>query len=250
VIAYGQSETGPVRRINEDCFVSAEDLRLFIVADGMGGHAAGEVAARIAVESIEKFIRRSHDTEDFSWPYGVDATMSYDANRLKTAVCLANRRINRLAENHDDYLGMGTTVVCALVTNGHLIVAHVGDSRLYLSAGQDLVQLTQDDSWAATVFGANGGSNGSRTRHVLTNVLGVRPDTQVHLLEREIAGNETLLLCSDGLHGSVSHEKMRELVASNQELPALAQSLISTALEQGSRDNITALVARCSPEPV
>ena len=132
MIAYGLSETGPVRRINEDCFVSAEDLRLFIVADGMGGHAAGEVAARIAVESIEKFIRRSHDTDDFSWPYGVDATLSYDANRLKTAVCLANRRINRLAENHDDYLGMGTTVVCALVTDGHLIVAHVGDSRLYL----------------------------------------------------------------------------------------------------------------------
>ena len=247
MIAYGLSETGPVRRINEDCFVSAEDLRLFIVADGMGGHAAGEVAARIAVESIEKFIRRSHGTDDFSWPYGVDGTLSYDANRLKTAVCLANRRINRLAENHDDYLGMGTTVVCALVADDHLIVAHVGDSRLYLSAGHDLEQLTQDDSWAATVFGASGGSNGSRaTRHVLTNVLGVRPDTQVHLLERAISGGETLLLCSDGLHGSVSHEKLQEIVASEQELPALAQSLISTALELGSRDNITALLARCS----
>jgi len=247
VIAYGLSETGPVRRINEDCFVSAEDLRLFIVADGMGGHAAGEVAARIAVESIEKFIRRSHGTDDFSWPYGVDATLSYDANRLKTAVCLANRRINRLAESHDDYLGMGTTVVCALVTGSHLIVAHVGDSRLYLRAGDEFEQLTTDDSWAATVFGANGGNNGSRaTRHVLTNVLGVRPDTQVHLLEREISGDETLLLCSDGLHGFVSHDKLRDIVVSNQELPALAQALISTALEQGSRDNITALVARCS----
>jgi protein phosphatase len=249
VIAYGLSETGPVRRINEDCFVSAEDLRLFIVADGMGGHAAGEVAARVAVESIEKFIRRSHGSDDFSWPYGVDATLSYDANRLKTAVCLANRRINRLAENHDDYLGMGTTVVCALVTDGHLIVAHVGDSRLYLSVGRELVQLTQDDSWAATVFGASGGSNAARaTRHVLTNVLGVRPDTPVHLLEREISGNETLLLCSDGLHGSVSHETLTEIVVSNQALPAVAQALVSTALERGSRDNITALLARCSTQ--
>jgi protein phosphatase len=247
VIAYGLSETGPVRRINEDCFVSAEDLRLFIVADGMGGHAAGEVAARVAVESIEKFIRRSHGSDDFSWPYGVDATLSYDANRLKTAVCLANRRINRLAENHDDYLGMGTTVVCALVTDGHLIVAHVGDSRLYLSVGRELLQLTQDDSWAATVFGASGGSNASRaTRHVLTNVLGVRPDTPVHLLEREISGNETLLLCSDGLHGSVSHETLAQIVVSDQALPAVAQALVSAALERGSRDNITALLARCS----
>jgi len=249
VIAFGLSETGPVRRINEDCFVSAEDLRLFIVADGMGGHAAGEVAARIAVESIEGFIRRSHGSDDFSWPYGVDATLSYDANRLKTAVCLANRRINRLAENHDDYLGMGTTVVCALVRNGHLIVAHVGDSRVYLAAGRELVQLTKDDSWAATVFGGNGASNGSRaTRHVLTNVLGVRPETPVHLLEREISGDETLLLCSDGLHGSVSHEQLRDIVVSDQELPALAQALIRTALECGSRDNITALVARCSAQ--
>ena len=245
MLAYGLSETGPVRRINEDCFVSVEDLRLFIVADGMGGHAAGEVASRIAVESIEKFIRRSQGTDDFSWPYGLDGTVSYDANRLKTAVCLANRRINRLAENDDDYMGMGTTVVCALVADRHLIVAHVGDSRLYLSAGDDLVQLTQDDSWAATAFGADGGGNGSRaTRHVLTNVLGVRPDTSVHLLERELSGGETLLLCSDGLHGSVPHEKLREIVVSGQDLPALAQSLISEALEQGSRDNITALVAR------
>ena len=156
--AFGLSETGPVRRMNEDCFVSAEDLRLFVVADGMGGHAAGEVAARVAVESIENFIRRSHETTDFSWPYGIDPTLSYEANRLKTAVSLANRRINRLAEDHDDYLGMGTTVVCALLSDGHLIVAHVGDSRLYLCDGDELIQLTQDDSWAATVLGGKDGN--------------------------------------------------------------------------------------------
>jgi serine/threonine protein phosphatase PrpC len=247
VAAFGLSETGPVRRMNEDCFVSAEDLQLFVVADGMGGHAAGEVAARVAVESIENFIRRSHETSDFSWPYGVDATLSYEGNRLKTAVCLANRRINRLAENHDDYLGMGTTVVCALVADNQLIVAHVGDSRLYLCDGTELEQLTADDSWAATVLGNKDGHGGPQaTRHVLTNVLGARPDTQVHLLERALSGDETLLLCSDGLHGSVSHEMLRSIVASNQEPPLVAQSLIKTALEQGSRDNITALVVRCS----
>jgi serine/threonine protein phosphatase PrpC len=247
VTAFGLSETGPVRRMNEDCFVSAEDLRLFVVADGMGGHAAGEVAARVAVESIENFIRRSQETTDFSWPYGVDPTLSYEANRLKTAVCLANRRINRLAENHDDYLGMGTTVVCALLTDGQLIAAHVGDSRLYLCTESALTQLTQDDSWAATVLGSKEANSGSHaTRHVLTNVLGARPDTQVHVLERELSGNETLLLCSDGLHGSVPHDRLQDVMKSNQELPMLAQSLISTALEHGSRDNITALVVRCS----
>ena len=245
--AFGVSETGPVRHMNEDCFVSAEDLRLFVVADGMGGHAAGEVAARLAVESIENFIRRSHETTDFSWPYGIDPTLSYEANRLKTAVNLANRRINRMAENHDDYLGMGTTVVCALVSHGQLVVAHVGDSRLYLGTGGTLTQLTEDDSWAATVLGSrNGNSAPPATRHVLTNVLGARPDTLVHLLERELIGSETLLLCSDGLHGSVPHDTLRDVLLSSQDLPAVAQSLVTTALEHGSRDNITALVVRCS----
>ena len=249
VRAFGLTETGPVRRINEDCFVSAEDLRLFVVADGMGGHAAGEVAAKVAVDSIENFIRRSHETSDFSWPYGIDATLSYEANRLKTAVSLANRRINRLAENHDDYLGMGTTVVCALLAGGQLIGAHVGDSRLYLFTGTELLQLTRDDSWAATVLGGKeSGNGGMATRHVLTNVLGARPDTQVHLLDREISGRETLLLCSDGLHGFVPHEHLCALVASTEDPSALAQSLVAAALEHGSRDNITALVVSCSEQ--
>ena len=245
--AFGLSETGPVRHLNEDCFVSAEDLRLFVVADGMGGPAAGEVAARVAVDSLQHFLRRSPETPDFSWPYGIDPTLSYEANRVKTAVSLANRRINKLAEDHDDYLGMGTTVVCALLSDSHLIAAHVGDSRLYVCNENELIQLTQDDSWAATILGGKDGNSGPlATRHVLTNVLGARPDTEVHLLERKLAGDETLLLCSDGLHGSVPHETLRNMMASNQELPVLAQSLISTALEHGSRDNITALVVRCS----
>jgi serine/threonine protein phosphatase PrpC len=247
VKAFGVSETGPVRHMNEDCFVSAEDLRLFVVADGMGGHAAGEVAAKLAVESIENFIRRSHETTDFSWPYGIDPTLSYEANRLKTAVSLANRRINRMAENHDDYLGMGTTVVCALMSGGQLVVAHVGDSRLYVCSDGALLQITEDDSWAATVLGSrNGSSAPPATRHVLTNVLGARPDTLVHLVERELSGSETLLLCSDGLHGSVPHETLRDLLVSDEEVTALAQSLVTTALDHGSRDNITALVVRCS----
>ena len=247
VWAFGVSETGPVRHMNEDCFLSAEDLRLFVVADGMGGHAAGEVAAHVAVESIENFIRRSHETTDFSWPYGIDPHLSYEANRLKTAVSLANRRINRLAENHDDYLGMGTTVVCVLLSGGQLVAAHVGDSRLYLCSDHTLIQLTEDDSWAATVLGSKAGDIGPQaTRHVLTNVLGARPDTLVHLHERDLSGDETLLLCSDGLHGSVPHGALQQVMTSTDDLPALARALVACALQHGSRDNITALVVRCS----
>jgi len=110
-----------------------------------------------------------------------------------------------------------------------------------------LEQLTEDDSWAATVLGSRNGSTAPpATRHVLTNVLGARPETLVHLTERELAGDATLLLCSDGLHGSVPHETLRDVLISSQDLPSVAQSLITTALEHGSRDNITALVVRCS----
>jgi PPM family protein phosphatase len=247
--AFGLSETGPVRRTNEDCFVSDGDLRLFVVADGMGGHAAGEVAARLAVESIEQFIRGSHETAAFSWPFGIDPAISHDANRLKTAVSLANQRINRMAEDHDHYRGMGTTVVCALVTGRRLIVAHVGDSRLYLCSADTFMQLTEDDSWAATVLSTRGSHSApAATRHVLTNVLGARLDTFVHLLERQLTGDETLLLCSDGLHGAVPDDTLRDLLRSNQDLPAVAQTLITTALDHGSRDNITAVVVRCRGE--
>jgi serine/threonine protein phosphatase PrpC len=245
--AFGLSEIGPVRRINEDCFISALDLQLFLVADGMGGHAAGEVASRLAAESIENFIRRSQDTTDFSWPYGIDARLSYEGNRLKTAVNLGNRRIHRLAENHDDYLGMGTTVVCVLLAGNQMIVAHVGDSRLYVFAEGTLTQLTEDDSWAATVLGGGTPRNRPQSmRHVLTIALGARGDTEVHLAERVMMGTETLLLCSDGLHGSVPGELLHQLLASDQPVPQLVHTLIATALEQGSRDNITALVVRYS----
>ena len=113
--AHGISDLGTTRKTNEDSLFSDETLGLFVVADGMGGHAAGEVASRLAVEAVEGFIRRSQADREFSWPYGIDASLGYDGNRLRTAISLANRRVFRAAESHDDYTGMGSTVVAALV---------------------------------------------------------------------------------------------------------------------------------------
>jgi len=241
--AYGLTDVGPVRGTNEDCFVSVDDLRLFVVADGMGGHAAGEVASQVAVESIEQFIRRSRDTSDGLWPFGIDTALSHEGNRLRTAVCLANRRLHDLAGQNDDYVGMGTTVVCALVCDDRVVVANVGDSRLYLFDGEAMAQLTQDDSWAA-LLAAGGREPPAVARTVLTNVLGARPDISVHVLERQLTGGETLLLCTDGVHGVVPDEAIRGLLSSSQGLPQLVESLLRAALDRGSRDNITALAVR------
>lgn len=248
--AGGCSDRGPVRRTNEDALFKDEALGLLIVADGMGGHAAGEVASRLAIEAVASFIRRTSEDQEHSWPYGIDSGMSFNANRLRTAVHLANRRVYREAENHDDYTGMGTTIVAALVADGTMAVAHVGDSRMYLASNGRLVQLTRDDSWAATVLGQGPLDGGAPTeqhpmRHVLTNVLGARDNTEIHLQERKLAANEILLLCTDGLHGSLEDSAIQELLGRQSSMERMAEALVRAALERGCRDNVTALVAVC-----
>ena len=159
--AAGSTHKGPVRRTNEDDLLIAPEFGLFAVADGMGGHHAGEVASKLALESVAGFIRRSHEDSDCSWPYGIEPHLSMAGNRLHTAISLANRRVFREAESHDDYIGMGSTVAALLFVGGVVVVGHVGDSRAYLIRGAQLNQLTQDDTWAVAVA-EDPDSDGSR----------------------------------------------------------------------------------------
>ena len=245
--AFAYSDRGPVRQTNEDSYLAEDALGLLIVADGMGGHAAGEVASGLAVEAVAGFMRRTDGDTEFSWPYGIDPTLSLQANRLRTAIHLANRRVFRAAESHDDYLGMGTTIVAVLAWGNRAAIAHVGDSRVYLATASGLVQVTRDDSWAATVLG-NGRDDAHAVaahpmRHVLTNVLGARPEALVHVQERAVASGERLLLCSDGLHGVVDDETIRQVLARERGAEGAAAALVRTALERGTRDNVTVIVA-------
>lgn len=246
VSAFGVTDPGPVRKNNEDYFISDEQLRLFVVADGMGGHNAGEVASRLAVEAIRGFIQRSAEDPDFSWPYGIDPALSYDSNRPRTAIGLANRRVFRTAESHDDYTGMGTTLVGLLVLDGHIVVGHVGDSRLYLAANGDLRQLTRDDSWVAKSLGDDPAVNTADhpMRNVLTNVVGAHEQTEIHIAEHELRGGETMLLCSDGLHGVLDDATICALMTTADNAEGAAKSLVAAALDRGSRDNVTAVVVR------
>ena len=247
--ACGISDTGRVRKSNEDKFVSDPEFRFFAVADGMGGHSAGEVASGLAIETLQGFIHRSANDTDFSWPYGLDKTLSFDGNRLRTAIHLANRRVFRAAESSDDYGGMGTTIVGLLVGDSRISVAHVGDSRLYLLSGDHLAQLTFDDTWAATILAQDPSLDPAEIarhpmRNVLTNVLGGRSTVDVHVVERPLKGGELLLLCSDGLHGVLSNEVLQDTLATAADVEGAAQTLVDRALDAGSRDNVTALVVR------
>jgi PPM family protein phosphatase len=246
--AGGVSDPGPARSNNEDAFVCLEAFNLFLVADGMGGHAAGEVASKIACEAVEGFIRRSDENDAFTWPYGLDPSLSYGGNRLRTALLLSNRRVLRASEAHDDYAGMGTTIVAVLIADGELTVAHVGDSRLYRAAGGELIRLTEDDSWAEAVLKKEQHLDEASIirhpmSHALTNVLGSEEQVDVHVGQHALAPGDRLLLCSDGIHGVLHDDALLRLLTDGLSEPeTIARAIVDAALAGGTRDNVTALV--------
>ena len=250
VRSHGVSDSGVVRQSNEDCFAADDRLSIFVVADGMGGHVAGEIASRVAVDSIVGFIERVHGTDDLSWPCGLDPALSEAGNRVRTAIHIANRQVCRAAED-DDYAGMGTTVVCALIYGRRLAFGHVGDSRLYVYCGGALQQQTRDDTWAASVLGAHANDESLTShpmRHVLTNVLGTTERPQIHVSERELAGGELLLLCTDGVHNVLDATALAEILSTHSDLETMAGSVVAAAIERGSRDNLTVLLVRYDTE--
>lgn len=249
--AFGLSDKGRVRPTNEDCFGIDEALSLCVVADGMGGHNAGEVAARMAVDAIVDHLRHAEALAErhVQWPFGFDDTLSVEGNVLRTAILVANVQILEAAITGDAYAGMGTTIVAAHVVDRRLVVAHVGDSRLYLLGPSGLAQVTSDDSWVATVLAQDPDVDPALLQHhpmrnALTNVVGARARTDVHVVERALSGGEVLLLSTDGVHGVLTDARLEELLRVGGEPETLARQIVSAALLRGSRDNCTAIVAR------
>ena len=247
--AYGVTHPGRVRPNNEDALLWDASGGLFVVADGMGGHQAGEVASRMAVETVQSFLEASRGDHDLTWPFGFDPALSMNANRLVTAVRLANRKVFQAGEDKPDLAGMGTTIVVALVDNETLTFCGVGDSRIYLLSGTVLQQITHDDSWVATVLARDPEFDRAQLahhpmRHVLTNVLGAREDTEVEVGERPLRKGEQLLLCSDGLYGGLDDAAMQILLTSPGGLNDLGDRLVAASLERGGTDNITVVLVR------
>lgn len=244
--AHGISDKGRTRPTNEDCFAIDEASALCVVADGMGGHNAGEVAARIAVDAVVDYIK---GTPYEDWPFGFDAGLSYEGNLLRTAIYVANHRVLELAATVDAYAGMGTTIVASMVADDRLIVGHVGDSRLYVLNRAGLRQVTDDDSWMATVLANDPGVDPSILQHhpmrnALTNVVGSRLRADVHVKEEVMTGGEILLLTTDGVHGVLEARRIVQLLRDAADPSQAAGELIAAALARGSRDNCTAVVAR------
>ena len=231
--AHGVTHPGR-RTTNEDAFLVDPNRGLFVVADGMGGHNAGEVASSLAVQAIGDFLAD-----------GTPASL----NVLDEALRLANDHILNVAGEKPDYTGMGTTVAAVYLRDTEAVYAHAGDSRVYLWHKGRLKQLTRDDSWVVAAM--NGSSSEDvreleqhPMRHVLTKVVGLRPELQPSVGECPFVVGDVLLLCSDGVHGAVSDAKLEQLLGSRNAVASVAESVVKEALSHGATDNVTAVVIR------
>ena len=247
VEAYGLTHPGKVRAVNEDALLVDPALQAFVVADGMGGHKAGDVASRIAVEAVQSFLSRSRNEAECTWPYGIDGRLSLDANRLLTALKLANRKVFKAADAGDDYTGMGTTVVAALASEDRVCYAGVGDSRVYVHSGGTLAQATTDDSWVTMILAADPTLTAEEVashpmRHMLTKVLGATASVDVDVAERRLRDGDRFLLCSDGLHGAVGDAVIGEILSNTATVNEAVDRLLEAALDGPAADNVTALV--------
>jgi protein phosphatase len=244
--AFGLTDVGRKRKHNEDAYLLDAERGLFVVADGMGGHAAGEVASRLTVESIQEFIAGTEDDHDNTWPFGYNNRYSVDGNRLSTAVERANEKVIRAVVNRPELKGMGTTVVAALFDEKRATLVHVGDSRAYLLREAELRRLTDDHSWVQEQVNAGILSEEEARSHPLKNVvtraLGGGAHVAVDLMEIPVGDGDRFLLCSDGLTGMVSDEEITSALSSPRPLEQIVRGLIDLANERGGVDNITAIM--------
>src|SRR5688500_5924325 len=227
-----RTDVGP-RKMNQDHLGSWPELGLYVVADGMGGRNAGEGASHLAVETIHGFIAESARTADITWPFGLEVKNSIDVNRLITAVRLANRKIYSEGASAPELSGMGTTVVAALVAGDKVALVSVGDSRIYRLRNGSLEQLTSDDTWLASVLGAKEAEDadpGHPLRHVLTSVVGTKDDLKPESREEHLKIGDTLVLCTDGIHGRLDSSALTSLLKSATPAGDRADPLVAGTL--------------------
>jgi len=239
----GLTDTGQVRNHNEDVlFHSTEPVgplpNLFIVADGMGGHNAGEVASSKSLEHCCNFIRNSTDP--------VSATPNDIRDILVAAAQQANRNVFELSVSNREYSGMGTTFSACAIIGNTLVVAHIGDSRIYTISPGGITQITTDHTYVEEMVQAGKISRSeARThprRNVLTKVLGCDPMTAADGTIHSLEGVDSVLLCSDGLTDMITDEQILEIVTQNTSIEARSEVLINAANQEGGRDNITAII--------
>jgi len=241
----GITDVGMKRTNNEDNYLINDELNLFVVCDGMGGHVGGEYASAIAVNTIEEVLASIETNPDMVLPEASEGPVELTREKLRYAVRLAGKRIYEKAKAEPEYKGMGTTALVLLLDGGNAYLAHVGDSRGYLVRDGRIEQLTEDHSLVnekvrAGVITAEEART-HKLRNVITRSLGYTEEVEIDIQVRAVRRNDSFVLCSDGLSNLVETKEIGETVARNDTQTA-ARSLITTACDRGGDDNITAVV--------
>lgn len=241
------SDIGRKRKSNEDNFCADDERGLYVVADGMGGHAAGEIASLLAVQTIEEFISLTSSDQEVTWPFGLEENLSLNGNRLKTSIRFANRRVLEKTREKSEYEGMATTVVAALVDDDGVEIAHVGDSRAYLIRRGEIQCVTNDHSWVnEQVLSGVIDSDQARThplRNVVTRALGGKQNLEVDMQVLRLQDTDVLLLCSDGLTSMLDDEEILKIIlADENDVKRASNDLVEAANRSGGEDNTTVIL--------
>jgi PPM family protein phosphatase len=248
-IAAGLSDVGLQREHNEDSFLVLNEYDLYVVADGMGGHRAGDVASRIATETISEFFK-STANDDVTWPFHFDTNLSEEENRLLTGIRVANRQIFERSTRSREYQGMGTTVVGAMFSpkKQRMYIGHVGDSRCYRVRNGKIQQLTRDHSlindYLVAMPDLTEEQRSELPKNVITRALGMQDQVVVDLQHDDPHAGDVYILCSDGLSGMMNDDEIQRIVTGSADIRLVCKKLIERANEQGGEDNITAVVIK------
>jgi protein phosphatase len=244
----GQTDVGRKRNHNEDNFAIFAEYGLYVVADGMGGHASGEVASKMAVDTLQEFFAATADDPERTWPYKMDRTKGYEENRLVTGIKLCNLRIYESAQRNAKQRGMGTTLVALFAVEDGVYLAHVGDSRIYRVRDEKLEQLTEDHSLLNDYKKMKRLTEEEIAnfphKNVIVRALGMKDTVKVDTRFEGPRSGDTMLLCTDGLSGPVTDPQILEIVMNAPDLPTATSRLIEAANENGGPDNVTCILAR------
>ena len=245
----GETNVGMKRNHNEDTFSIVESENLFIVCDGMGGHASGEVASQMAVETLKSFYKETREDPELTWPYKMDRSRRYEENRLITGIKLANLRIHEAAKRKAKYKGMGTTITAIYCVEEGFYLAHVGDSRIYRVRDGEIEQLSEDHSLLNDYIKMKKLSpeeiESFPHKNVIVRALGMKESVKVDTFFDTPNPGDIFLMCSDGLNGEISDATMLDTVQRyQQDLQVVCHELIEAANRAGGSDNITVLLVR------
>ena len=247
--AGAASHAGQVREANEDVFGIFPDEGLFVVADGMGGRAAGEVAARIAVDALEAFCREHRTSPPASWPHPLDPRFSRPVNLLRVGLKVANQRILEESRIDPAWYRMGATIAALTFDDEHLVAAHAGDVRIYRIRNGTASRLTRDHSILEEMKSARPRLSPQEiaalaSRNIITRSLGSKPEIEPTVYTNAYADGDLYLLCSDGLWDCVPDDSITRIVLAQPDVESACYDLMDAANKAGAPDNVTALIVR------